>query len=255
MFGFIHIPKAISKTEFELNKDNYMDFSKKKFEDKYLIYENSLLENEEESIWLINDICRSVKKTYGECIFLIIGLDNESNIEIVLSNTIDITNMDYHSKFSSSQNDLDKLIPTLNQKIKLLKHLFSLKTDVLVFNKNVDADILDLLIKFNFLVKSEREFSDLLYKTSNVEKGIGSYLPYLIVFSVSIVLYIMISYFINDYNTKINNEFLSKEQALRSELNIFLNKNSLLEKEILEYKEKLTDSDSKGTRVYKKDDM
>lgn len=256
MFNFIHIPKSISKTEFELNKDNYMDLSKKKFEDKFLIYENTLLDNEEESFWLINDIGRSVLKKYGECIYLIIGMDKSSNIELILSNSIDLTNMDYHSKFTASQMELDKLSSTLNQKIKLLKQLFSIKSEILVFNINLDIDFLNSLLKFKFIVKPKNEFEDLLLKTSNIEKGINAYLPYLIVFITTFIIYLMISYFINEYNTKLDDEFTQKEQQLRIGLNNITSKNNILQKEIDEYKNKLSESNKKGTQIYvKKGDL
>lgn len=240
MYTFIKIPKYISISEYELNNDKYLDYVIKKQKDKYLLFDKEYLENDASSFWFIDDIAKSILNQYGKCIFVLVSLNEEKKIDIFIGNTIDITNLNLFSYMSSDIKDLTNLKKTLNTKIDFLRNSLNYKEDgIVVFNVDINENILVDMFSQIKIIEDRNKFSQLLSKTKYYQKDINRYLPFFLVGVLFIILILISSYYISEHNSKTKDLFDAEKKAINLDLSSIKNDNSKLTIRISEEKDKL----------------
>lgn len=239
MNTFIKIPKYVSVTDYELNSDKYLDYAIKKQGEHYLLFDKDNYENDISSFWFIDDIARAILNKYGKCIFVLTSLNEDSKIDVFIGNTIDISNLNLFSYSNFDLKDLASCKKTINSKINFLQNSLNSKEGVVIFNYNLNENILiDIFAHIKF-IESQENYLQLISKTKYYQKKINFFFPFAIVGSAFLFLFIISSYYINDYNSKSKEIFDNQKNLVNTEITRFNEDNTKLKLRIEEERNKL----------------
>lgn len=236
---FIKIPKYVSVNDYELNSDKYLDYVIKKQNEHYLLFEKDNYENDINSFWFIDDIAKSILNKYGKCIFVLTSLNEDNKIDIFIGNTIDISNLNLFSYSNFDIKDLASCKKTINSKVNFLQNSLNSKEGVIIFNYNLNENILiDIFTNIKF-VENQENYLQLISKTKYYQKKIDFFLPFVIVGSIFLFLFLISSFYINEYNTKSKELFDNQKNSVNTEISKFNEDNTKLKSKIEEERNKL----------------
>lgn len=236
---FIKIPKYVSVNDYELNSDKYLDYVIKKQNEHYLLFDKDNYENDINSFWFIDDIAKSILNKYGKCIFVLTSLNEDNKIDIFIGNTIDISNLNLFSYSNFDIKDLASCKKTINSKVNFLQNSLNSKEGVIIFNYNLNENILiDIFTNIKF-VENQENYLQLISKTKYYQKKIDFFLPFVIVGSIFLFLFLISSFYINEYNTKSKELFDNQKNSVNTEISKFNEDNTKLTSKIEEERNKL----------------
>lgn len=251
MNKFIKLPKFITHSDYELNNDKYLDYVIKKQKDRYLLFEKENFENDTSSFWFIDDIAKSVLNHYGECIFVLVSLNEDKKIDIFIGNTVDISNLNLFSYMSSDIKDLTHLKKTLDSKINFLRNTLDLEEGIVIFNVDINENILIDMFSQIKVIEDKDRFSQLLSKTKYYEKSFNQFLPFLLAIILFVVLLFISSYYINEHNSKTKELFDAEKKAITLDLESIKNDTFKLKNRISEEQNKLNQIHLISDELYK----
>lgn len=218
MLEYIKIPKIISNQNYELNKNNYLEYkiiSKNK--DNVVLINTEEIENKK--YWLINEITKQISKDVGESVFIIIDNNTDNGkIEIITgatynSETLNISfsmNIFNVKEFNTRKHEI--LL-----KIKLIQDFYKNYNDVIVyFVQDKDLEIAKQIFPQNNFIANP--LKNILTKTKYYQNLKSKISPFVIVFVIVLGLNYGFTLLINNFTANIQKNNINTKNKLYSQL-------------------------------------
>lgn len=253
MNKYIKLPEYISSNEFELESDKYIEYTIKKKDDSYLLINKEYYEeNESQAFWFIDDISKLVLNEYSNCIYALVSLnEDKTEVEVFLGQTFEPSNTNYYSFLKFEVKDINNIKKTIKIKLDFLNKLFNCNDGVVVYSTNINKNIIEDLFDKIKVLNTEDSFRKLLSKTKYYQKQYVSLLPYIVIFILSLITYMTINYFVEEYNNNLDKAFTTQSEYYQNEISKYNETNAKLKQSITHEKDKLKNTNLISDEMYK----
>ena len=229
MLEYIKFPKIISKQDYDLNKNDFLEYKIVSKNNNNVILMN--MQNlEDKSYWRMDEIANKIYKDNGKVIFMIID-NSEDEIKIIIgaTNNSESLNVSF-SKNTINIKEFSKRKKEILLKAKLIQNLYKNNDDIIVYSKQEkDLEIIKQLFpKGNFVNKS---LESLLSKTKIHQNIKQKIMPFAIVFIAFFTLNFLGNSLIDNSLSKVKEKNKITKIKLESELKKERMKNKKLLKE------------------------
>jgi len=244
---YIKFPKIISVQDYELNKNNFLEY-KLVDKNKKNIVLISMQNLNDERYWRMDEVISKILKDNGEVVFLIID-SLQDDIEIILGATYNSQSLNFSfAKHTLNPKEFEKRKKEISLKTELLQNVYKNNDNIVVYStQEEDLKIVKQLFpEGNY---SNKSLESLLSKIKFHQDIRQKIIPYAIVFVTFFILNFLGNLAIDNYmstmqennkKTKIKLDSEFKKQKIENnkflkEKDIFLN----IQQKALKLKDKI----------------
>lgn len=147
--------------------------------------------------------------------------------------------------------DINNIKKTIKIKLDFLNKLFNCNDGVVVYSTNINKNIIEDLFDKIKVLNTEDSFRKLLSKTKYYQKQYVSLLPYIVIFILSLITYMTINYFVEEYNTNLDKAFTTQSEYYQNEISKYNETNAKLKQSITHEKDKFKNTNLISDEMYK----